>query len=191
MAKRQVQEINAGSMADIAFLLLIFFLVTTTMSTNTGMHRTLPQMPEEDKITEMEMKTRNVMVVLINKDDQIAVGNTLTDVSVLYDKARVFFTNPTKSDDLPEVAKKNIPLIGEYMVTKGVISLQNDRGTSYEKYMQVQNELVRAVNDLRNELSKSRFGLVYDELSPEQQKAISEAVPLAISEAEPRAIATP
>jgi len=188
MAKRQVQEINAGSMADIAFLLLIFFLVTTTMSTNTGMHRTLPKMPDGQEETKIDMLTRNVMIVLINKDDQIAVGNTLTDVSVLYDKARVFFTNPANDPNLPLKKEKDIPLIGLYMVTQGVISLQNDRGTSYEKYMQVQNELVRAVNDLRNELSKARFGMVYEELSEDQQKAVSTAVPLAISEAEPRAI---
>jgi len=190
MAKRQIQEINAGSMADIAFLLLIFFLVTTTMSSNSGMQRKLPPLPEKDQKQDVEMNKRNVMIVLINKDNQIAVGGNPTQLNHLRERTKLFFTNPANDPDLPIKDAKEVPYFGTYMVSKGVISLQNDRGTSYEKYMQVQNELVRGINELRDEISKAKFGMLFDDLPEDKQEAVSAIYPLAISEAEPRAIAT-
>ncbi len=184
MAKRQLTEINAGSMADIAFLLLIFFLVTTTMSTNTGMQRKLP--PMDDITDPPEVKERNVMVVLVNKDNVIAIKGRPIRLNQITEKAKLFFSNPQGREDLPEVNYKDIPFFGSYPVSKGLVSLQTDRNTSYEKYLQVQNELVRAISELREEKSKAKFGISFDDLGEEESKAISKAIPLAISEAEPR-----
>ena len=187
MAKRPLQEINAGSMADIAFLLLIFFLVTTTMSTNTGMQRRLPPMPEDPNKDEIiEIKERNVMVVLVNRDNNIAIKGKPILLKDVYKKAKDFFENPYNDENLPEKEPKDIPFFGQMYVTKGVISLQTDRNTNYEKYLHVQNELVRAVNDLRDEISKLKFGMPFDDLDDDKQEAVGDIYPLAISEAEPR-----
>ncbi len=192
MAKRPLPEINAGSMADIAFLLLIFFLVTTTMSTNTGMQRKLPPMPEKKEKTETPMHDRNVMVVLINKDNNIAIKGKPIQLKDIYKKTKLFFSNPNNDENLPEKKMKEIPFFGNYPVSKGVISLQTDRNTNYDKYLQVNNELVRAVNDLRDEKAMEKFGISFDELGKtdkEKQKAVAKVYPLNISEAEPRRIA--
>lgn len=184
---RKTPEINAGSMADIAFLLLIFFLVTTTMNVDTGLARMLPPMPEKDqKKEDIDVKKRNIFTVLINKSDKLLVKGEPMDVSMLKDKAKEFIVNPNNDENLPEVEVKDIPLIGSYRVSKGVISLQNDRGTTYKMYMKVQNELVAAYNELRNDLSQERFGKKYDDLTKEQQDAVQDAIPQRISEAEPK-----
>ena len=188
MAKRPLQEINAGSMADIAFLLLIFFLVTTTMSTNTGMQRKLP--PIEKEKEKIEIIERNVMVVLINKDNNIAIKGRPILLTDICEKAKEFFSNPNDRDDLPQKKEKEIPFFGIYMVSKGVVSLQTDRNTNYEKYLQVQNELVRAINELRDELSLQKFGMKFEDLGDDEQDAVGDAIPLAISEAEPRRMTT-
>jgi len=187
MARRELTEINAGSMADIAFLLLIFFLVTTTMSTNTGMQRKLPPIEEHDE-KPPEVIERNVMVVLVNKDNIIAIKGKPVSLDKITEKAKLFFSNPQGREDLPQVDYKEIPFFGKYPVSKGLVSLQTDRNTSYEKYLQVQNELVRSISELRNEKSKEKFGVSFDDLTEDQRDAVSKAIPLAISEAEPRRI---
>ena len=152
MARREVQEINAGSMADIAFLLLIFFLVATTMDIDTGISRLLPPMPEdEEQEDDQEIRERNVFVVLINKDDQLFVEREVVDISELRQMTKDFFVNPNDDPDLSEKRETTIDFFGDMMVSKGVISLRNDIGTSYGKYIAVQNELAAAVNELRNE----------------------------------------
>ncbi len=194
MARRPLQEINAGSMADIAFLLLIFFLVTTTMSTNTGMQRKLPPPPkDEKKKDETKVKDRNVMVVLINKDNNIAIKGKPIQLKDICEKTKQFIKNPNNDKSLPEKDVKDIPFFGKYPVSKGIISLQTDRATNYEKYLQVNNELVRAINELRDEKAIQKFGMTFDELGKideKKQKAIKEIYPLNISEAEPRRIAS-
>lgn len=185
MAKRPLQEINAGSMADIAFLLLIFFLVTTTMSTNTGLQRKLPP-PPEDPPPDIEVIERNVMVVLINKDNNIMINRRPVLLTNVCEKGKEFFSNPNNSENLPQKKEKEIPFFGTYMVSKGIVSLQTDRNTNYEKYLQVQNELVRAINELRDELSLKKFGMKFKDLDDDKHDAVGDAIPLAISEAEPR-----
>ena len=189
MARRPLQEINAGSMADIAFLLLIFFLVTTTMSTNTGMQRKLPPPPEKKDQKDIDVHERNVMVVLINKDNNIAIKGRPIQLKDICEKTKLFFTNPNNDESLPEKEVKDIPYFGKYPVSKGVVSLQTDRNTNYEKYLQVNNELVRAVNELRDEKSMAKFGMKFDDLEKDKQKAVAKVYPLNISEAEPRRIA--
>lgn len=188
MARRELTEINAGSMADIAFLLLIFFLVTTTMSTNTGMQRKLPPWPEDDKKDEIiDVHKRNIMAVLINKDNFIMVNGVPKQLSNITEDAKEFLENKNRREDLPEFESKEIPVLGVIPVSKGIISLQTDRTTVYEKYLQVQNELIRAVTELRDERSMKEFGVHFEDLEDDKKvEAISKAIPLAISEAEPR-----
>ena len=162
MARREVQEINAGSMADIAFLLLIFFLVATTMDIDTGISRLLPPMPEdEEQEDDQEIRERNVFVVLINRDDQLFVEKEVIDISTLKEKTKEFFVNPNNDPTLSEKRPLTVDFFGEMMVSKGVISLRNDIGTSYGKYIAVQNEIAAAVNELRNEICMERFGKRY------------------------------
>jgi len=184
---RPVPEINASSMADIAFLLLIFFLMTTTMNVDTGLARMLPPMPDPNvKQDDVEVKKRNIFTVLINKSDKLLVRGEPMDLSMLKDKTKEFVMNPNNDPNLADQNEKEIPMIGMYKVSEGVVSLQNDRGTSYEMYMKVQNELVAAYNELREDLSRSMFGKSYDKLSKDEQEAIGKAIPSRISEAEPK-----
>ncbi len=186
MSKRSVGEINASSMADIAFLLLIFFLVTTTMNVDTGLPRMLPPMPQDEKHeTTEDVNKRNVFLVRINQSDRLLVAGEPLDISQLREKAKLFLANPDNDPTLPQKKVKNIPGLGDYPVSEGVISLQNSRSTSYAMYIKVQDELVAAYNELRNELARARFGKVFDKLTEEQQSAIQTAIPQRISEAEP------
>ncbi|MBG0782988.1 MAG: biopolymer transporter ExbD [Bacteroidales bacterium] len=189
MARRSTPEINAGSMADIAFLLLIFFLVTTTMDVDTGITRRLPP-PVENPEEDIEIKERNILNVLVNKNDRLLVDGKIGSIATLKDVAKKFMI-PVYPDDPnhPETELKTINLIGEIHTSKGVISLKNDRGTSYKMYIAVQNELARAFNELKDEMAQKYFGTSYNNLLNEDEiKAINEAVPVRISEAEPENI---
>ncbi len=184
--RREIQEINGGPMADIAFLLLIFFLVATTISTDSGLYRKLPPMPKDEQDKSDEIKKRNVLPVLVNKNDALLVKGEQMNIIHLANKVKEFMQNPENKKNLPEKKTKNVPYFGEYEVTKGIISLQNDRGTSYGMYILVQNELTRAINELRDDLAMQKFSKKFDELDKSKQKAINEIYPLAISEAEPK-----
>jgi len=185
---RSLGEINASSMADIAFLLLIFFLVTTTMNVDTGLARMLPPMPEDRQDTEQDVKERNIFTVLINKSDRLLVEGLPMDITMLREKTKEFIANPANDPKLPEKDVVDIELFGPTEVSKGVISLQNDRGTSYRMYMLVQNELVAAYNELRDELARTKFGKSYNELLEDEQKAVQRVYPQRISEAEPKSV---
>ena len=193
---RSVNEINAGSMADIAFLLLIFFLVTTTMDVDTGITRKLPPPPPKDQ-EDIKVKERNVLKVLVNKNDRLMVNGKPDDIVNLRNEVREFLRNddihsPVSADHRPEKKKEplHFPLLGgDIYPSKGVISLKNDRGTSYEMYITVQNELAAAIRELRDELSQQYFGMRYDQLVDDKKiKAIQKAIPVSISEAEPEDI---
>lgn len=183
---RPLQEINAGSMADIAFLLLIFFLVTTTMDVDSGIVRRLPPPLTGDE-KPPDIKERNIFTVMINNRDRLLVEGQPGDIRTLRQQAKEFLTNPNDDEHLPEMTIKTIPQLGNVRVPKNaVISLKNDRGTSYRMYIAVQNELTAAVNELRNELSLQKFGKKFTELTDEAQiEAIQSAIPIPISEAEP------
>lgn len=183
---RPVSEINAGSMADIAFLLLIFFLVTTTMDVDSGIMRKLPPLPDPT-VEPPPVKKRNTFVVLVNAADQLLVNGKPGSIESLKEDTKEFLANPYDKEDLPEKRLEVIDYIGEYPVSKGIISLQNDRGTSYDMYIQVQNELATAIRELRNELSMQKFGVKFTALKDEELvKAIQKAIPVPISEAEPK-----
>jgi hypothetical protein len=174
-------------LADIAFMLLIFFLVTTTMDTDAGISRMLPPpVPQETDETPPKIKERNVFVVLINKNDQLLVEGKLMRIEDLKEEAKEFIANPARLETLPEFKSEEIPYFGTVDVSKQIISLQNDRGTSYGIYLKAQDELARAYNELRDELGMRKFGKKYDDLEEEQQKAVRSIFPQRISEAEPK-----
>lgn len=191
MAKRQVQEINAGSMADIAFLLLIFFLVTTTMDSDTGLLRRLPPIPDPnmEQPEDQQIKARNILEVKVNKDNLLLVEGDIISFNDLRRITKEFIANEVETMETPEKIDKTIPFFGTVRVSKNaVISLQNDIGTTYGVYLAVQNELLAARDELKDMLSTSTFGMVYDELDQERMDAIDDYYSVPISEAEPRKI---
>ena len=171
---RMSNEVNAGSMADIAFLLLIFFLVTTTIAEDKGILAKLPPWSEDEPdIT--KLKKRNVYSVLVNADDQLLVRGELTKIGDLKENTKEFISNPSKREDMAENPKK------------AIVSLKNDRGTKYNTYLSVFNELKAAYNELRDEMAESKFGKKYEYCNRDQRLEIRTAIPLIISEAEPTA----
>lgn len=186
--KRKVPDINSSSTADIAFLLLIFFLITTSMDTDRGLARRLPPPPEKDqKIEDQKKKERNVLQVFLNMNDQLMCGNDYISVEQLREKAKEFIANPYNDETKPEKMAKNVPFFGTVQVTENhVVSLRCDRGSSYKAYMAVQNELVAAYNELRDELAQEKWQKNYADLDAEQQDAIRDIYPQKISEAEPK-----
>ena len=200
---------NASSQADIAFLLLIFFLVTTSMNVDQGLYRQLPPPVQDENQNHDKVNERNIFIVLINKDNQLAIEGELADINSLTERTIEFITNPKDKADLAEKVmaskkledatrenkaedaknlKKLIETCGDVGITKGVVSLQNDRGTNYETYIAVQNAIVAAYNITRDKFSQEQFGKVYDELSTDEQKLVKLVIPLNISEAEPRSV---
>ena len=205
MARRSAPEVNAGSMVDIAFLLLIFFLVTTTIEKDKGIVRKLPP-KQDEKIPPPPLKEKNIFIVNVNKDNQLLVEDNLMDPKDLRQAAIDFLDNGgasagspghcdyCKGDRLPDSSDN--PNIA-------VISVRNDRLTSYETYIKVQNELVAAYNFLRNRESQRLYGWKFTEKKAEiaegkikgnsakealkeKFKVIQDLFPLNLSEAEPK-----
>lgn len=189
MAK-PLPALNTTSTGDIAFLLLIFFLVATTMDVDKGIQRRLPPMPDENqKQQDIKVNRRNIVVVRINAQDRILAGGTPVDITQVKDQIKEFIVNPANSESLPEKEMKDIEGFGQYAVSKGVVSLQNDRGTSYSAYLRVQNEIVKAFNEIRDDFAMVNFGSKYADLDEEKQRIVRDAVPQSISEAEPKDVA--
>lgn len=186
--KRSVPAMNATSSADIAFMLLIFFLITTSMDTDKGLARRLPPpVPKDQKNEDVDIKKRNILVVLVSSSNQILCGGEYIDIKQLKDKVKEFIENPYNDEHKPEKVELDVPLFGKMMVTKPhVISLQNDRGTEYQAYIDVQNELAAAYNELRNDVSSKKFGKPFADLNEDQQSAVIMIYPQKISEAEPK-----
>ena len=164
-------EVNAGSMADIAFLLLIFFLVTTTIAEDKGVLVLLPPWSEEAP-DPLKLKTRNVFSVLVNANDQLLVRGQEMPIGQLRETAKEFILNPSKRVDMSESPKR------------AIVSLKNDRGTHYFRYLEVYNELKAAYNELRNERAQQQYGRFFDDLNKDQRKLIMNEIPLILSEAE-------
>ncbi len=182
---------NTGSMADISFLLLTFFLLTSSINTDLGIIRRLPP-PLDPSVPPPKIIERNIFTVLVNQYNQLLVEGKPSDISLLRTQAEHFMSNPNlkdpnSPDNMPQKKEEDIPLLGgKVYITKGVISLKNDRGTSYDTYIQVQNELAAAIRDVRDNMSMNYFGVKFDQLTDKDKiDAIQKAVPVAISEAEP------
>ena len=180
---RKTPGINTGSMADISFLLLTFFLLTSSINTEQGIPRRLP--PPSDKQINVDINQRNVFSVTVNFNDQIFANNEIIPITQLTNRAKDFLENPLNDPKLPIKEIKLIDNMGEYPVSQGVLSLTNDQSTSYNMYVTVQNELQRAVNELRDKVSLQYFGKVYEKLDTALQKSIQKAVPMNISEEPP------
>lgn len=200
MAKREAPEVNAGSMADIAFLLLIFFLVTTTIGVDQGINRLLPRY--EDNPPPVDINERNIMRVLVNKDNQLLVNEQLMEIKDLRQAAVDFLEN--NGDGTCGYCQGKKDPSSSDNPDKAVISIMNDGQTSYKTYIAVQNELVAAYYILRDRESKKRYGVTYremeyvyndpaskateglvEELKPKVEK-IQSLFPMRLSEAEPK-----
>ena len=186
--KKEVPELNSSSTADISFLLLIFFLLTTSMDTDQGLARRLPPPPEQNqKNDDIKLKERNVLQVFLNFQDQLLCGGEYIGVSDLRKKAKEFIANEANDATKPEKHVVHTNLLGDLEATTNhVISLRCDRGTSYNSYIAVQNELVAAYNELRDEMATARFGKAYADCDEIQQEDIRTVYPQNISEAEPK-----
>ena len=258
MARRGIPEVNAGSMADIAFLLLVFFLMVTTIESEEGIYRVLPPPIDPEEIIDVKVKERDVFVVLVNMNNQLLVENEFIELNQLRGKAKEFIISNGVFGDLPQ--DPNLPIksfirkdsiqdkiaefagmldeapseeeanedelkfrkeveskltqweiklkvfedFGRYkpMPAQSIISMQNDNGTNYDTYIQVQQELTAAVNELRDELALEKFGISYIQLErefdrkkndeslgddlKEQVMMIREVYPMRIVEAEPK-----
>ena len=188
MAKK-IPAINASSMADISFLLLIFFLVTTSMDVNQGLARRLPApIPPDQKVEDTDINKRNLFVVKINWENKLLVQGQELDVRQLRAKAKEFIVNAEDAADMPKLFEEDFgEPFGTLKYTKEhVISVQNDAETQYQAYLEVQNELVAAYNELREECAQKYFHTAYTELDEEWQKKIQKIYPQKISEAEPK-----
>ena len=197
--KRKVPGLNGSSLADISFILLIFFLITTSMDTDTGLVRRLPQPPDPNQQEEdVKVKGRNVLVVQVNMNNEIlyyygdeAKRVTVQDVKPedLRKIAKEFIANPENKANMPEFhpADPPLPILGAYPVTKNhIISVQTDRSTQYDVYFQIQNELMAAYNELRDELAREKFGKYFRDLTEDERLAVTGVYPMKISEAEPK-----
>lgn len=169
---RMSNEINAGTMADIAFLLLIFFLVTTTILEDKGILVKLPPWSEEEPDIS-KMKKRNVYSVLVNAGNELLVRGEPKSIDKLREDTKMFIDNPQKREDLSEAPNM------------AIISLKNDRGTKYETYLEVYNELQAAYNELWEAESQRKYKKPYVNLPIDNKRVIRSKYPLVISEAEP------
>ena len=199
--RKGAPEVNAGSMADIAFLLLIFFLVTTTIETDAGLDRMLP--PIEPPDTDVVIKQKNIFTVNINKNGQLLVEEQLMSLEDLKEAAMDFLDNggaPSGSPEYCNYCKGSSDASSSDNPQKAIISLKNDRETKYSTYITVQNELVGAYNELRNREAQRLYRRDFTEmeaeyLNPEtpssvrdelkdKVKAVQELFPQKLSEAE-------
>ena len=194
--KRKVPGLNQSSTADISFILLIFFLVTTSMDTDSGLPRRLPEWNPDEIEQEMKIKERNVMTVQVNKNNEIHVKNGVVnrtiEVSELKDLAKEFIANPDDNPNLPIKEDYDIEGYGVVVTTvKHVISLQTDRTTNYQIYFQVQHELSKAYSELRDAWAKKTFGRPYAQLDDKTEQPIVRGMySNKISEAEPKQYGT-
>ncbi len=204
MARRATPEVNAGSMADIAFLLLIFFLVTTTIEKDKGIARQLP--PKEDIVDPPKIKEKNLFIVNVNRNDQLLVEEKLMELKDLRQAAITFLDNggaPSGSPEYCNYCKGRRNPESSDNPDKAVISVQNDRLTSYKMYIAVQNELVAAYNFLRDRESQRLYGWKFTEKTKDlnegkikgeatkealqkQLEEVQKLFPLKLSEAEPK-----
>jgi len=163
MARRSSPEVNAGSMADIAFLLLIFFLVTTTIETDSGISRKLPPIEEQEE--DVIIKQKNIFTVLLNGKDQILVEDELMELEDIRAAAIEFLDNGGgKGEDGCDYCKGKRDPRSSDNPDKAIVSLKNERETSYAAYISVQNELVAAYTHLRNVRAEGLYGESYSEM---------------------------
>ena len=178
MARRENPEINAGSMADIAFLLLIFFLVTTTMNVDSGISKKLSEKPPPDYVPPI-IKEKNIFEVNINRNNELLVEDARMEIKELKEAAKAFIDNGGGEGKVENgvatgpctYCKGEKSESSSDHPNKAIISVQSDRGTDYGTYLKVQNELLKAYTELRNRLATERYGTSIDELEEAYKKA--------------------
>ena len=168
--QRLTNEVNAGSMADIAFLLLIFFLVTTTIEVEKGISIKLPPINTDEPITP---PGKNVLSIKLNAEDALLVEGKEIKLENLRSETKIFISNPEKLKSLPTLPKN------------AIISLQHDRSTSYNSYIEVYNELKAAYNELWEAEAQRLYGKSFKALADVQVVEVRKIIPFVISEAEP------
>lgn len=184
--RRGVPGLNTTSTADISFMLLIFFLVTTSIDTDKGLMRQLPPPPPADKLEELSVKQRNVLNVSLDEADRLTCDGRTVTLEQLQKEVESFVENAADDPSKPEKTACNIPLLGACRITaKHIVSVQADRRTSYKAYFAMQNAIVAAYNSLRDRLARNRFGRPYKACRPAEREAVGKYYPQRISEAEP------
>ncbi|WP_136481034.1 ExbD/TolR family protein [Cognatitamlana onchidii] len=178
----RIPEVNAGSMADIAFLLLIFFLVTATISSDEGINRVLPRECPNVEDCFADIHERNIMRILINNKNQIMVNNNLTDIGHLKNRTLSFLDNNGDGTCNYCYGKKNNK--DSDNPNSAIISLKSGKLTNYKTYISVQNEITKAYNQLRNRYSMTMFNKSYHKLEASDKQKVKKAYPMKISEAE-------
>jgi len=186
--KRKMPRINGTSSADLAFVLLLFFLMTSSMDTDKGLSRRLPPPIDKNQKADQDVNQRNVLQVRISSTNEILCAGEVVNLARLKDMAKEFIENPNNLENLPLKKEVDIPILGFQMVTSDhIISLQCDRGTEYQAYIDVQNELAVAYNELRDDAALRFFGSRFKDLDQDRQDAISmHYYKQKISEAEPK-----
>lgn len=183
---RRTPSLNTTSTSDISFMLLIFFLVTTSIDSEKGLSRRLPPPPEDASPTELTVEKRNTLVVTVDGDNRVTCEGSVVSLQELKARVEAFVENKGNDPALPEKRVRDIPLLGQCAVTDNhVISLEVDRRATYDAYFHTQEAIVAAYNALRDRLSRERFGHSYSECSKEEQAALAVYYPQRISETEP------
>jgi biopolymer transport protein ExbD len=184
--KRNIPPFNATSSADIAFILLLFFLLSGSLSSKTGIYRRLlPDTSEAKLKKKTNIEKRNFVTFSVDENNAVFMEDEQVKLHEIRDIAKKFIANPENSDYLPEKKDVEIPLLGLVSVTpQAVINFEISQKASYRTYISVLGELSAAYDELRNELANKRFNKSFARLSEEQQAAIREAYPFRISEKE-------
>ena len=185
-SSRKIPGLNTTSTADISFMLLIFFLVTSSMDTDKGLPRQLPPPQNEQQEQELMVKERNVLELQLDANDQLTIAGEPATLEELRGRVELFVANRSNDPALPEKSVRDVHLLGRTEVSdRHVISIQVNRRTSYDAYFKMENAIVSAYNSLRNELAQRRFGHSLAKCSAEERDALSMVYPQRISEAEP------
>lgn len=183
---RKVPGLNTTSTADISFMLLIFFLVTSSMDTDKGLPRQLPPPQDETREQELTVKECNVLELRLDDHDQLTIGGEPATISQLTARVEEFVANAQNDPQLPEKSTRDVDLLGRTEVSdRHIISIQVSRHTTYDAYFQMQNAIVAAYSHLRNQLALKRFGHGLTACSAEELAAVSMVYPQRISEAAP------
>jgi biopolymer transport protein ExbD len=181
--KRDIPELNTTSTADISFMLLIFFLVTSSMDTDKGMTRQLPPPEDETQEEELIVKRRNVMQLKLDADNRLTCNGEDITTDELTQRVREFVANTSDDPEMPEKSEREVNLIGRCRVSdRHVIFIEADRKTTYNAYFEMENAIVRGYNELRNELSQRYFSKDFAQCTQEQRDAVSMVYPQRISE---------
>ena len=181
--KKEVPQLNTTSTADISFMLLIFFLVTSSMDTDKGLTSQMPPPEDTTEQQDQEVKKRNVLELQLDADDVLTCNGETISYDELTKRVEEFVANVADDSDLPEKSEREVHLLGRCRVSdRHIITIEADRQTTYNAYFEMQNAIARGYNHLRDRLARQRFGHAYTACSQEERDAIVMVYPKRISE---------